>query len=83
MITVGGTLSGKPVKPATVTLLDDDTEEAQERIERVNEAILPEVSRAWTESVLEMARQCGVGPRAAEDGGLREVVGALYGTRRR
>ena len=79
-ITVGGTLSGKPVKPATVTLLDDDTEEAQERIERVNEAILPEVSRAWTESVLEMARQCGVGPRAAEDGGLRDVVGALYGS---
>ena len=79
-ITVWGTLRGKPVEPDTVTVIDDDTRAARERFERVTEAILPEFTRAWTESVLEMARECGVGPRAGEDGGLREVVGALYGS---
>ena len=81
-ITVGGVLlgTGKAVHPAQMRLLDDDEAAARERFERVSETILPEFTRAWTESVLEMARQCGVGPRAGEDGGLREVVGALYGS---
>ena len=79
-ITVWGTLGRIPVEPDTVTVIDDDTRAARERFERVTEAILPEFTRAWTESVLEMARECGVGPRAGEDGGLREVVGALYGS---
>ena len=79
-ITVGGTLapSGNPVHPATVTLLDDDEEAARERIERVTAAVLPEFTRAWTESVLGAARGCVV-PRAGEAGGLTEVAAALHG----
>ena len=79
-ITVGGVLwgTGKAVHSATVTLLDDDEQEARERIERVTAAVLPEFTRAWTESVLGAARGC-VAPRAGEAGGLTEVAAALHG----
>ena len=80
-ITVGGVLWGSdnPVPPATVTLLDDDKRAARERIERVTDAILPEFTRAWTESVLGAARGC-VAPRAGDAGGLTEVAAALHGS---
>ena len=76
-----GTLNGEPVgKQAQVTLRDDDEPAAKERFERLTETLLPELSRAWTESVVEMARGCVAGPRAAADGGVQDLAGALHGS---
>ena len=79
-LTVAGTLHGKPVRPAQVTLRDDDEPAAKERFGRLTETLLPELSRAWTESVVEMARGCVAGPRAAADGGVQDLAGALHGS---
>ena len=79
-ITVAGTLHGKPVRPAQVTLRDDNEPAAKERFGRLTETLLPELSRAWTESVLELARGCVAGPRAAADGGVQNLAGALHGS---
>ena len=79
-LTVAGTLNGEPVRPAQVTLRDDDEPAAQERFGRLNETLLPELSRAWSESVLELARGCVAGPRAAADGGVQDLAGALHGS---
>ena len=79
-LTVAGTLNGEPVRPAQVTLRDDDEPAARERFGRLNETLLPELSRAWTESVLELARGCVAGPRAAADGGVQDLAGALHGS---
>ena len=79
-ITVAGTLNGAPVRPAQVTLRDDDGPAARERFGRLNERLLPELSRAWSESVLELARGCVAGPRTAADGGVQDLAGALHGS---
>ena len=79
-LTVAGTLNGEPVRPAQVTLRDDDEPAAKERFGRLTETLLPELSRAWTESVLELARGCVAGPRAAADGGVQDLAGALHGS---
>ena len=79
-LTVKGMLNGNPVRATQVTLRDDDEQAARERFERVTDTLLPELARAWTESVVELARGCVAGPRAGADGGLQDLAGALHGS---